>query len=48
MGMGIISPEPLLCRTNYLRFVACHQLEEDVVASLIGQLEGHSGLLQQV
>ena len=48
MGVGKISSEPLLCRTNYVWFVACHHLEEDVVASLIRKLEGHSGLLQQV
>lgn len=38
----------LKCLTNNLRFVVGHHLVEDVVASLIGQLEAHSGLLQQV
>lgn len=34
--------------TDQLRFVSRHDLVEDVVAPLLRQLEGHSGLLQQV
>ncbi len=34
--------------TNQLRFVACHELIEDVVAPLSRQLERHSRLLQQI
>ena len=45
MEVGNIPPEPLLCLTNNVRFVIGHHLEEDVVTSLIGKLEGHSGLL---
>ena len=40
--------ESLQCLTNKLRFVVGHHLVEDVVASLIRQLETYSGLLQQV
>ena len=34
--------------TNQLRFVACCELIEDVVASLSRQLERNSRLLQQI
>ena len=39
---------PLNLLTKYLRDVAGHHLEEDVVASFIRKLVCHSGLLQQI
>ena len=34
--------------TQQIRLVACHQLIEDMVAPLSRQLEGDTGLLQQI